>query len=196
MNHAAGQLLKRVGLGVAPTTMVSTLTAGQMQMVEIAKALSMRRRIIIMDEPTSSLTLTESQQLFGIIHQLKQEGIGIIYISHRVEEVLQLSDRITVLRDGRNVGDIEAKTATHDAIVSLMVGRQYTHRFPERPMVVGRSTSLEVEDVRVPGAPFGVSFTAQSGRSAGLCRARRGGPNGVDAVHFRCDAALVGQDDA
>src|SRR5437868_2534157 len=92
MNAKATALLDRVGLHLAPTTPVSTLTAGQMQMVEIAKALSMNARIIIMDEPTSSLTSGESEQLFKIIRQLRSEQIGIIYISHRMEEVLELSD--------------------------------------------------------------------------------------------------------
>jgi ribose transport system ATP-binding protein len=168
MNRMARELLQRVGLNMPPNRPVSTLTAGQMQMVEIAKALALRARIIIMDEPTSSLTLGESEQLFSIIHQLQKQGIGIIYISHRMEEVLHLADRITVLRDGANVGDLDAKTATHDAIVSKMVGRQYTHRFPERPIVVGRGTSLEVENVQVPGAAFGISFTARQGEVLGF----------------------------
>ena len=103
MNARASELLARVGLRVPVTTEVSRLTAGQMQMVEIAKALSTQARIIIMDEPTSSLASAESEQLFAIIRQLKGEGLGIIYISHRMQEVLDLSDRITVLRDGRYV---------------------------------------------------------------------------------------------
>ena len=109
---APQSLLARVGLTLPPTTPVSTLTAGQMQMVEIAKALSLNARIIIMDEPTSSLTAGESAQLFKIIRQLKADGIGIIYISHRMEEVLELADRITVLRDGRYVGDLTRAEAT------------------------------------------------------------------------------------
>jgi ribose transport system ATP-binding protein len=168
MNQVARSLLQRVGLNMSPTTPVSTLTAGQMQMVEIAKALSLKARIIIMDEPTSSLTLGESQQLFAIIHQLRKEGIGIIYISHRLEEVLHLADRITVLRDGKNVGDLDAKNATHDGIVSMMVGRQYTHRFPERPAEIKADEMLIVDKVLVPGAAFGVSFSARRGEVLGF----------------------------
>src|SRR5205085_10347836 len=116
MNATAQRLLRRVGLNLPPTTPVSTLTAGQMQMVEIAKALSTDARVIIMDEPTSSLTSGESAQLFKIIRQLRAEGIGIVYISHRMEEVLALSDRVTVLRDGKYVGDLLRADATHDKI--------------------------------------------------------------------------------
>jgi ribose transport system ATP-binding protein len=168
MNQVARQLLQRVGLNLPSTAAVSTLTAGQMQMVEIAKALSLRARMIIMDEPTSSLTLGESEQLFSIIHQLKKEGIGIIYISHRLEEVLHLADRITVLRDGKNVGDVSAKNATHDGVVSMMVGRQYMHRFPDRLDELSSDESLVVDDLRVPGAPFGVTFSAKRGEVLGF----------------------------
>jgi ribose transport system ATP-binding protein len=169
MNQAARGLLTRVGLNLPPTTSVSTLTAGQMQMVEIAKALSMNARIIIMDEPTSSLTAGESKQLFAIIGQLKSEGIGIIYISHRMEEVMQLSDRITILRDGKYVGDLDAAEATHDKIVSMMVGREFTHRFPDKPEAPPqRDEVLVVKDVIVPGAPSGVSFSARRGEVLGF----------------------------
>jgi ribose transport system ATP-binding protein len=108
---AARGLLQRVGLDVPQSTLASDLLAGQLQMMEIAKALALNARIIIMDEPTSSLTATESEQLFAIIRQLRADGIGIIYISHRLDEVMELSDRITVLRDGRHVGDLDRKDA-------------------------------------------------------------------------------------
>ena len=104
LSRRADALLARVGLRVPPGTAVSALSTGQMQMVEIAKALSLDARIIVMDEPTSSLTASESAHLFAIVRQLRGEGLGIVYISHRMEEVLQLADRITVLRDGRYVG--------------------------------------------------------------------------------------------
>src|SRR5258708_17357757 len=129
MNKKSAAMLERVGLRLAPTPPVSTLTAGQMQMVEIAKALSLHSRIIIMDEPRSSLAAGESAQLFKIIRQLRSEQIGIIYISHRMEEVLDLADRITVLRDGRYVGDLVRAEATHEKIVSMMVGRELSSEY-------------------------------------------------------------------
>jgi ribose transport system ATP-binding protein len=169
MRETAAQLLARVGLTVSPDTLVSTLTAGQMQMVEIAKALALNARIIIMDEPTSSLTSAESEHLFRIIGQLKADGIGIIYISHRMEEVLTLSDRITVLRDGRYVGDLLRAEATHDKVVAMMVGRELSgHYFPEHGASAGAEPVLEVRDLLVPGAGAGVSFTALCGEILGF----------------------------
>jgi len=169
MHEKARGLLARVGLERAPTTLVSGLTAGQMQMVEIAKALSMNARIIIMDEPTSSLTAGESEHLFGIIRKLRSEGIGIIYISHRMEEVLALSDRITVMRDGGYVGDLVRAEATHDKIVQMMVGRDLSGAyFPERTGKRGGEPVLEVKDLLVPGTPKGVSFTALKGEILGF----------------------------
>lgn len=169
MKAKAAVLLRRVGLNASPSTPVSALTAGQMQMVEIAKALSANARIIIMDEPTSSLTAGESEQLFKIIHQLRAEGIGIIYISHRMEEVLKLADRITVLRDGRHVGDLLRAEASHDKIVAMMVGRELSGQyFPAKPVRPQGDPLLVVNDVRVPGAPAGISFVARRGEILGF----------------------------
>ncbi len=184
LNRRAEALLARTGLTLAPTTPVSTLTAGTMQMVEVAKALSLDARIIIMDEPTSSLTAGESAHLFAIIRQLKAEGIGIVYISHRMEEVLTLADRITVLRDGRYVGDVARAAATTDRIVAMMVGRELKGQYfpPKGPTgvdVPAPSASapatetaadpvLKVEDLRVPGTRAGVSFTAARGEILGF----------------------------
>ena len=189
LNRRALALLARTGLKLPPTTPVSTLTAGTMQMVEVAKALSLDARIIIMDEPTSSLTAGESEHLFAIIRQLKAEGIGIVYISHRMEEVLTLADRITVLRDGRYVGYIARADATTDAIVAMMVGRELKGQYfpPKSPAGVDAPAPaaqppaaaapdtgtaadpiLKVEDLKVPGAPAGVSFSAARGEILGF----------------------------
>ncbi len=141
-----------------------------MQMVEIAKALALDARVIIMDEPTSSLTHSESEQLFVIIGQLKADGIGVIYISHRMEEVLRLADRITILRDGRYVGDLNRAEATHDKVVAMMVGRELSaNYFPPKPTVAKPTeVMLEVRDVLVPGARMGVSFSAYKGEILGF----------------------------
>jgi ribose transport system ATP-binding protein len=169
MRSAARDLLRRVGLAHAPETPVSRLTVAEMQMVEIAKALALRARIIIMDEPTSSLTAGESEKLFEIIRQLRRDGIGVIYISHRMEEVLDLADRITVLRDGRHVGDLDRAEATHEKIVTLMVGRELSaHYFPQRPERGSAETVLAVEDLLVAGAPGPVSFRAARGEIVGF----------------------------
>jgi ribose transport system ATP-binding protein len=169
LNAAAAALLDRVGLKVSPTTPVSVLTAGQRQMVEIAKALSMNARIIVMDEPTSSLTSGESEQLFGIIRRLRTDNIGIIYISHRMEEVLDLADRITVLRDGRYVGDLSRAEATHEKIVAMMVGRELSDQyFPTKHDKPPGEPILVVNDLLVPGTAAGTTFTALRGEILGF----------------------------
>jgi ribose transport system ATP-binding protein len=169
LNAEAERLIERVGLRVLPTRLVSSLTTGQMQMVEIAKALALNARIIVMDEPTSSLTAGESEHLFAIIRKLRADGIGLVYISHRLDEVLALSDRITVLRDGCYVGDLPRTEATHDRIVQMMVGRELSNQyFPPRDGHVAGETVLEVRDVVVPGTPCGVSFNARRGEILGF----------------------------
>ncbi len=169
MKARAEALLARVGLELPVTTLVSRLTAGQQQMVEIAKALSANARILIMDEPTSSLGSGESEQLFKIIHQLRTNGIGVIYISHRMAEVMELSDRITVLRDGRYVSDLPRAEASHDKIVALMVGRALsTQYFPQKRAAATTETRLDVQDLDLPGAPAPVSFSARKGEILGF----------------------------
>jgi ribose transport system ATP-binding protein len=167
--QAAASLLARVGLAHPPRTPLAALPVGERQMVEIAKALSQQARILVMDEPTSSLTAGESERLFQIIGQLRAEGLGIVYISHRMEEVLALADRIMVLRDGRNAGELARADATHEKIVALMVGRELqAGYFPPRPDTPPGDVALAVEDLRVAGAPAPVSFEARRGEILGF----------------------------
>jgi ribose transport system ATP-binding protein len=169
MNARAGALLARVGLAMAPTTPVRELTVGQMQMVEIARALGTEARIIIMDEPTASLSAAESERLFEVIRKLRADGVCIIYISHRMEEVQLLADRVSVLRDGRWVGDLERAAATSDKIVALMVGRELSGAyFPPKGDRTAGDVRLAVKDLVVPGAPAGVSFVARRGEILGF----------------------------
>ncbi|WP_437963453.1 sugar ABC transporter ATP-binding protein [Sorangium sp. So ce260] len=189
----AAALMRRVGLSLSPTTPVSALTAGQMQMVEIAKALSVNARIIIMDEPTSSLTAGESRELFAIVRKLRADGIGIIYISHRMDDVMSLADRITVLRDGRHVGDLPRAEATHDRIVTMMVGRELSGRyFPEKRGRPPREPVLVVSDLLVPGAPAGVSFTALGGEILGFAGLIGSGRTELMQAIFGATRALGG----
>jgi ribose transport system ATP-binding protein len=185
MNRKAATLLARVGLEARPTTPVGALTVGQRQMVEIARALSAAARIIVMDEPTSSLSAQESARLFEVIRQLREDGVGIIYISHRMEEVQLLADRVTILRDGRHVGDLARQEATTDKIVALMVGRELSgDYFPKKKTTTATATTtaghpsetvteggealLDVKDLLVPGAPAGVSFQLRRGEILGF----------------------------
>src|SRR6185295_9530831 len=121
------------------------------------KALSREARIIIMDEPTSSLTSGEAEKLFQIIAELKRQGIAIVYISHRMDEILRITDRVTVMRDGAYVGDLDTKTATHDSIISMMIGRQFGTMFPKRAGKPGEPV-LKVTGLHVPGTSHTVSF--------------------------------------
>jgi ABC-type sugar transport system ATPase subunit len=129
LRHATQSLLDRLGVHLSPDAIVRDLSVAEQQMVEIAKALSLDVRVIIMDEPTSALTDTEVRHLLAIMHDLKRQGIGVIFISHRLEEVLAICDRVTVLRDGRNVGSIPASSATEDLLIRMMVGRSRSELF-------------------------------------------------------------------
>lgn len=126
MVRAAERLLARLGVTIAPDTRIAGLRVGEQQLVEIAKALSLNARILIMDEPTSALSSSECDTLFKIVRQLAHEGVAIIYTSHRIEEVLELADRVTVLRDGRRVVTARIDELSRGAIISAMVGREMT----------------------------------------------------------------------
>lgn len=162
------RLLRRVGLSVSPNTIVSRLPIGQQQLVEIAKALSIDARILIMDEPTSSLTGTESEKLFQVISELRQRGVSIIYISHRLSEIESIADRVVVLRDGCNAGELEKSEISHDRIVPLMVGRDVSRLYSRTPHAVGEPV-LDVSDLatrRWPGEKN--SFVIRAGEITGI----------------------------
>ena len=116
--------LKRLGLQMSPRTRLDKLSIAHQQMIEIAKALSLNAKLIIMDEPTSSLTLSETKRLLELVNELSSQGVSIIYISHRLGEIDECADRIVVLRDGKNAGEVDHTEATHDKLVNLMVGRE------------------------------------------------------------------------
>ncbi len=131
MKISTRQILEKLGIYENPSTIMSKLSVSQRQMVEIAKAVSYDAKIIVFDEPTSSLTEKEAAHLFEIINMLKSKGCGIIYISHKMEEILKISDDITVMRDGKNVATKKACELTIDEIIRLMVGRELTERYPD-----------------------------------------------------------------
>jgi ribose transport system ATP-binding protein len=164
----AEQFVDRVGLGVSPRTIVGTLPIGKQQMVEIAKALSVNARILIMDEPTSSLTQHETDQLFTVVRDLRSRGISVIYISHRLSEVKELADRVAVLRDGRNAGELKREDVSHDRMVKLMVGRDVSQFYPHTPHAPG-DVVLEVDRLRTAAHPrHELSFKLRAGEIVGL----------------------------
>ena len=139
------EVLNRLKLDFDPKALVKTLSVSKIQLIEIAKAVSNNARVIIMDEPTSSLTETEVEYLFGIIRDLKEKGIAIIYISHKMDEILRISDSVSIMRDGRMIGTWPTEELTVDTIISRMVGRELSEYFPPKTNVPGE-VCLRVED--------------------------------------------------
>jgi ribose transport system ATP-binding protein len=170
MNEEARRLLRRVGLNVSPARLVGELPPGQRQLVEIARALSLSARLIIMDEPTSSLTQTETGRLFEVIADLKRAGVAVVYISHRLGEVRCIADRVVVLRDGRNAGALSREEITHDAMVRLMVGRDLKQFYPRRHAVAETApVRLAVRGVTFSGGPKeSISFQVRGGEIVGM----------------------------
>lgn len=168
INAEARRYLDLVGLKSDPRELVGNLTIGRQQMVEIAKALSIDARVLIMDEPTSSLSSKETESLFEVIKDLRKRGVSIIYISHRLGEVKELADRVSVLRDGENAGELERQEIEHDRMVSLMVGRDLSQFYPHEPHAPGE-VALEVKDLRSPVHPrHSVSFQIRAGEIVGM----------------------------
>ncbi|MBE7560979.1 sugar ABC transporter ATP-binding protein [bacterium] len=162
----ARQWLDRVGLPLPADTPLSRLTVAQKQLVEIARALSVSARLVVMDEPTSALTETEARRLFELIAQLRAHGIAVIYISHRLEEVLTHTDRVVCLRDGRRVGAGRTADLSRDDIIKMMVGREVGQLFPKRPVPV-REVVLDVRHLFAPGVSD-VSFVLRRGEIVGF----------------------------
>lgn len=146
MRRRTQEIFEELDVHVDPRAIMSTLPVSQRQMVEIAKAVSYDSKVIVFDEPTSSLTEVEVEHLFRIINMLRSKGCGIIYISHKMEEILRISDDVTIMRDGQWVATRPAKELTMDEIIRLMVGRELTNRFPPKDNVPG-DVILEVENL-------------------------------------------------
>lgn len=162
-------LLEKLHMDIEPDTLVSKLSVSQVQGLEIAKAVSYSSKIIIMDEPTSSLTENEVENLFRIIRELREQGVAIIYISHKIEEILEIADDVTIMRDGKYIGTWAAKDLTIDEIISKMVGRELTHRFPYRENKPGE-VILKVDKLTSmnPKSFKNVTFELRQGEILGI----------------------------
>ncbi len=169
MRREAGHWLRMVGLDLDPATPLADLPIGRQQLVEIAKALSTRARLLIMDEPTSSLSVRETETLFGVVKQLRTQGVSVIWISHRLGEVTELADRVVVLRDGRNAGEINDRAGIkHDAMIRMMVGRDID-RLARRPSHQPGGVALAVAGLRTPAHPtHSLSFAIHAGEIVGI----------------------------
>jgi ABC-type sugar transport system ATPase subunit len=160
-------LFGRVGVAINPDTPCRYLTVAQQQVVEICKALSRRARIIVMDEPSAALSLAEVERLFGIIRDLKAQGLGVIYITHRLEEVFVVADRVMVLRDGQHVATRPIGAVNREQLIELMVGRRLDQEFPKRRVAIGEPR-LVVRNLRRGNQVRAVSFAVRRGEVLGL----------------------------
>jgi ABC-type sugar transport system ATPase subunit len=194
-------LLDRLDVSLRPTTLVRELSVAQQQMVEIAKALSTNARIVIMDEPTSALTDTEVIALKRIIRGLREDGLGIVFISHRLEEILDICDRIVVLRDGRNAGEMPVESATASSIVQMMVGRDIDELYVKEVSTATDRVVLEVQGIcRTPTAGDAtrtilkdVSFQLRAGEIVGMAGLVGSGRTELARVIFGADQPTSGQ---
>lgn len=164
----AAAILDTIGLKISPRTPVELLGVAQMQLVEIAKALSSESKVLILDEPTATLTSKEIDTLFRIIQRLKGKGVTIIYISHRLQEIFEIGDRITVLRNGMRVGTRPAREVDIPEIVKMMVGKTMGEEYPFDATYKPGDVAMEVRDLRVKKSPHGVSFAVKAGELLGI----------------------------
>ena len=169
MYENTAKLLKSVQMNFDPKQRLGTLSVSQMQSVEIAKAISANCKVLILDEPTSSLTANEVEALFNIIADLKAQGVSIVYISHKMDEILRISDEVTIMRDGQYIGTWDAKDLTTDSIITKMVGRELTNLYPKRENVPGEVV-FEVKDFTSisPKSFRGVNFQLRKGEILGV----------------------------
>ena len=205
MREAAAQVLRKVGLAASPDTRVGQLIVAEKQLVEIAKALARRARVLIMDEPTATLTRGETERLFGLVAQLREAGTTIVYISHKLDEVERVTDEVVVMRDGRFITRQPTAGLGRHAMANLMVGRELTDLFPPKlPPAPDAPVALQVRSLTVPGWARDVSFAVRAGEIlgfAGLVGAGRTElfegllglrPRQVEAVEIAGRAASLG----
>jgi len=193
LNAQTQALFDSMRLKLDPRTKAADLTVAKQQMVEIAKALSFNSQVLIMDEPTAALTETEIEELFHIIRQLRDKGVGIVYISHRLEEFQHISDRITVMRDGRTIDTVQTKEVTIDRIISMMVGRTIFEQAPEVPEHPSAEIVLEVKNLNRGSAIKDVSFNLKKGEILGFAGLMGAGRTEVARAIFGADHVDSGE---
>ena len=167
MRAKAQEVMDKMGVHIPVHAVMSELSVGQQQMVEICKALMVDAKVLIMDEPTAALTESETKVLFEVIESLKAKGVSIVYISHRMEEIFQLCDRITILRDGQYVGTENIRDITMDGVVQMMIGREIGERYPQRNVEIGPEV-LRVEGLTHEKLFRDVSFAVRAGEVLGV----------------------------
>ena len=193
MNRDARELLDSLNIRIEPTAKINDLTVAMQQMIEIAKALSHKTEVLIMDEPSASLTESEIDELFRFIRELKKQGVGIVYISHRMDELKRISDRITVMRDGQYVGTVNTPEATIDEIIRMMVGRViYEQPKTKSAVEPGAPTVLEIKNLQSPKV-HGVSFDLKKGEILGFAGLMGAGRTETARLIFGADPMTGGE---
>ena len=167
MRAKAQEIMDRMGVNIPIDAVMSDLSVGQQQMVEICKALMVDAKVLIMDEPTAALTQSETEVLFEVMNSLRSKGVSIVYISHRMEEIFELCDRITILRDGQYIDTKYIKDITMDDVVQMMIGREIGERFPSRNVAIGGEV-LRVEDLTHEKFFRDVNFSVRAGEVLGV----------------------------
>ena len=193
LNTQASEILARMHVNLDPRAIVSTLTVARQQMVEIAKALSFDSRVLIMDEPTSALNDAEIAELFRIIRELKSRGVGVIYISHKMDELKQISDRVTVLRDGEYVATVNAQDTSVETIIGMMVGRTLTDAEPSQRGTDKGEVALEVNHLNAGPLVRDVSFALHKGEILGFAGLMGAGRTEVARAVFGADPVESGE---
>lgn len=182
------ELFEHIGIKIDPQTTLGNLTVGKQQMVEIAKAVSRDCKLLILDEPTAALTQAEIEELFRIMHDLKEKGIGMIYISHRMDEIKRISDRITVMRDGEYIGTVNTEEVTKDQIINMMIGRVvYEDPKTHSEVPEGADVILEVKNLCSGKSIKDVSFVLRRGEILGLSGLMGAGRTEVARAIFGAD---------
>ena len=193
LNRQTSEIFAAMNVSLKPTTIVGTLSIASQQMVEIAKALSYRSRVLIMDEPTATLNNAEIEELFIIIRRLKAEGVGIIYISHKMDELKQIADRVTVMRDGAHISTVLAKDTPVNQIISMMVGRAIADEAATIPDFANAETALEVVGLRRGREICDVSFAVKKGEILGFAGLMGAGRTEVARAIFGADSRDAGE---
>lgn len=187
------EILQSIGLDLSPSLLIDKLSPGERQLVEIAKALSLDANIIIFDEPTTSLTARETEQLFGIINQLRAEGKTIIYISHILRDVLEIADDIAVLRDGQLIGTGPHEEFTTNLMISMMVGRNLEQLYPTRISQPSDDIVLDVQNISQPGIVDAISFSLHKGEILGIFGLMGSGRTELARILFGLDEYKEGK---
>ncbi|MCW5720631.1 MAG: sugar ABC transporter ATP-binding protein [Devosia sp.] len=193
LNRDAAAIFRSMNLNLDPTVRVETLTIAKQQMVEIAKALSYRSKVLIMDEPTAALNDAEIAELFAIINRLKAEGVGIVYISHKMDEIKRISDRVTIMRDGEYVGTVPAAETPIETIIAMMVGRTLNQDLLVIPNTADAPIALEVRHLNRGRDIRDVSFSVRQGEILGFAGLMGAGRTEVARAIFGADRRESGE---